>query len=186
MNAKQTFTTLLTLPVITSAFLASATLSPVVADECNAEKDLQGNVTKNEATVTNHSTNDACKYDATLAVYESPKEPETYHWIEEQKLIGSKSINVKAGETVTLKVDGTGSACWVQSDLFRGTEVLTPPVYRTAMDVDVYKVKDDCTKVEAASVERLAPTGDVLVVYSLILAGFATLIAGLFLRKAGK
>lgn len=197
---------LATLPVVTGVLLGSAIFSPAAANECDAEKDLQGTVTKNVATVTNHSTNEQCAYDATLAVYDSPKEPETTGWIEAQTLIGSKTVNVKAGETVTFKVEGTGPSCWNQSDLIRGTGVVTPPVYRTAMDTDVYKVKENECKTTtttttttnnntpaggssnptSVTASQLAPTGDSIVVLSFLLAGFATLFAGLFLRKAGK
>lgn len=194
----------LTLPVITGGLLASASLTPVYAsqDECNAEVDLQGTVSRNVATVTNHSQNDSCVYDATLAVYDSPKEPETYGWIEAQKLIASKSVSVKAGETITITVDGSGPSCYYQSDLIRGKEVFETPYYRNAMDVDVYQDKSTCkneevtptptttpnneTKTETKVTEKLASTGDIALVYSFILAGFATLAAGLFLRKAGK
>lgn len=208
MNKNKLIISLATLPVVTGAFVASAVLNPAAATyECDAEKDLQGTVTRNEATVTNHSTNEKCAYDATLAVYDSPKEPETTGWIEAQTLIGSKTINVKAGETVTIKVEGTGPSCWNQSDLIRGTGVITPPVYRTAMDTDVYKVKENECKTTttttttnnnespkggssstptSVTASQLAPTGDSIVVLSFLLAGFATLFAGLFLRKAGK
>ena len=202
---------LLTLPVATGAFLAVASLSPVAANECSAETDLQGTVTRNEASVTNYSTSD-CSYDATLAIYDSPKTPETYQWIESQKLIGSKTVTVKAGETVSIKVDGTGPSCYMQSDLIRGSEVMEVPYYRNAMDVDVYSVSCTTTTTTTtnndstnntttnnvtnnnvtnnnsvtAVAEKLAATGDAAVIFSFLLAGIATLAAGLFLRKAGK
>lgn len=212
MNKNKTIASLLTLPVATGAFLAVASLSPVLAteNECNAETDLQGTVTRNEATVTNYSTSD-CSYDATLALYDSPKTPETYQWIEEQNLVGSKTVTVKAGETVTIKVDGTGPSCYMQSDLIRGSEVMETPYYRNAMDVDVYSVScttttttnNDSTSNNTTTnnvtnnnvtnnnsvstvAEKLAATGDATVIFSFLLAGIATLVAGLFLRKAGK
>lgn len=202
MNTNNLIVTLLTVPVIAGAYFGSAVLSQVTADECNAEIDLQGTVSRNEATVTNHSQNDACVYDATLAVYDSPKEPETYGWIEAQTLIGSKSVKVKAGETVTLKVEGNGPSCNAQADLIRGTEVLTPPVYRNAMDVDVYKTNEGkCTTTEVTptpeskvggvsatntTVNKLAATGDAAATYGFILAGALSLLAGFFLRKTAK
>ncbi|MGB2787765.1 MAG: hypothetical protein WBC13_00375 [Dokdonella sp.] len=211
MNNKKSIVSLLTLPVATGAFLAVASLSPVLAteNECNAETDLQGTVTRNEASVTNYSTSD-CSYDATLALYDSPKTPETYQWIESQKLIGSKTVTVKAGETVSIKVDGTGPSCYVQSDLIRGSEVMEVPFYRNAMDVDVYSVS--CTTTTTTNndstnntttnnvtnnnvtnnnsvstvTEKLAATGDAAVIFAFLLAGISTIAAGLYLRKAGK
>jgi hypothetical protein len=180
---------LITVPVIAGAFLSTAVLSQVSADDCNAQIDLQGSVTRNQASVTNHSTNSACSYDATLAVYDSPQEPETNGWINAQTLIGSKSVNVKPGETVSLTVDGTGSSCWNQADLIRGTEVLTPPVYRDAMDTDVFKVNENNCKTAVGgasatqSTTQLASTGDSIFTYAVMLAGVVTLLAGMLLKK---
>lgn len=182
MNKTKLALTLAAVPVVAGAFLASAVLSPAFASkDCNIDVDLQGTVTKNEASVTNHSKNDACVYDATLAVYESPQEPETHGWIEAQKLIGSKTVSVKAGETVKLKVDGKGSSCWYQADLIRGKKVLTPPVYRTAIDVDVYKIDGECKVVES---KNLAQTGNSFGVLGFLAAGAVALFAGLRLRKS--
>lgn len=186
LNKTKLSITLLTAPVVTGVFAASAILSPVAAEECNIDVDLQGSVTKNEATVTNHSKNDACVYDATLAVYESPKEPETTGWIEAQKLVGSKTVSVKAGETVNIKVEGKGSSCWYQSDLIRGNKVLETPYYRTAMDVDVYKTTDECKVVESKTPEKLAQTGGSLPLFAALIAGAITLFSGLLLKKANK
>jgi hypothetical protein len=184
---------------------------PVFANEntCDTSAtDLQGSVSRNEATVTNHSTN--CDYEASLALYESPKEPETYGWIEAQKYIGSKSVTVKAGQTVTLRVDYSSSACFFQSDLIRGGEGSVirkdAPAYRTAMDVDVYSQScvtptptpgnpgtgggDNSTtttnNVVTTVTEKLAKTGDAALVYAFVIAGFATLAIGFFMRKAAK
>lgn len=198
------------------AYLSTAAISHVYANPtCNAEVDLQGTVTRNEASVTNYSQNSDCTYDATLAVYDSPQEPDTYGWIEAQKLIGSKTVSVKSGETVTLKVDGKGPSCWNQSDLIRGKDVWTPPVYRNAMDTDVYKVgtcettpTPTCTPTPTTTPGptatptpengntptptptkvqgSLAPTGTTGLIYILILAGVASLITGMVLKRFSK
>lgn len=186
MNKTTLHTALLTIPVVTGAFAASAVLSPVAAEECNAETDLQGTVTRNQATVTNHSTNDACVYDATFASYNSPKDPETTGWIEAQTLHDSKTVKVKAGETVTLTVKDDVPACFVQTDLVRTDKAWEKPYYRTAMDIDVYKVKDNCAVAESKTPVQLAQTGDSLPLYAALLAGIVTLFSGLLLRKVGK
>jgi hypothetical protein len=122
--------------------LLTLTAAPVVSahSDCNASVDLQGHVSGNSAQATNYSTNPSCTYDATLAVYDSPKTPETEGWIEAQTLIGSKTVSVPAGQTVDITVEGTGSSCWNQADLIRGKDVLTPPTYSNAVAVDVYAV----------------------------------------------
>lgn len=108
-------------------------------NECNIDVDLQGSVTRNHAEVVNYSKNLSCKYEATLAVYDSPQEPNTFRWIETQKLIDSKTIIVNAGERTLLEVSDSGEYCWKQADLVRGKYVLEPPVYVNAMASDVYK-----------------------------------------------
>jgi hypothetical protein len=120
---------------------ASFLLAPIAEayPSCDALTDLQGSVSQNQASVTNYSTNPHCVYEATLAVYDSPKEPDTYGWIEAQTLIGSKTVKVAAGETVSITVEGDGPSCVRQSDLIRGSEVFTPPTYRMAMATDVYR-----------------------------------------------
>ena len=110
------------------------------SDVCNIDVDLQGSVKANHGTVTNYSKNSTCVYNATLAVYDSPREPQSAGWIEAQTLIGSKTVSVKSGETVDITVDGQGPSCFSQSDLVRGSEVVTPPYYWNAISVDVYKV----------------------------------------------
>jgi hypothetical protein len=125
-----------------SGVLFVAPLSTVSAHpaECDMEKDLQGTVHQNHASVTNYSTNPSCSYDATLAIYDSPQEPNTFGWIDAQTLIDSQSVHVNAGQTVEITVSGTGASCWNQSDLVRTNEAWEKPYYTDAMATDVYKV----------------------------------------------
>lgn len=112
---------------------------------CQPEFDLQGSVNKNHATVTNYSIHSECVYEATLALYDAPKKPNTPGWIEKQTLLGSKSVTVHASQVVDLEVVDTGKECWRQVDLIRGTGVLTPPYYADAMAAETYEV--DCGNV---------------------------------------
>jgi hypothetical protein len=139
---------IISLPVVLTTFLSvqavsyaheNATEGRSSTDECNIDVDLQGSVSGNHATVRNWSLNPVCEYQATLAVYDSPKDPDTDGWIEAQTLIGSKTVPVSQGATVDIIVEGEGSSCWKQSDLVRGSEVKTPPYYSNAMAVNVYQ-----------------------------------------------
>ena len=198
------------LPLMGGIFAGVNVPTVYAGNDCNAEVDLQGTVSQNHAKVTNYSQHD-CSYDATLAVYDSPKGEDTYGWIDAQTLIGSKTVNVKAGETVEITVDGKGSSCLNQSDLIRGKDVWTPPYYRNAMDVDVYKVSGSCESVptptmtpgptptptagasastnsssSSSSTSSFAPTGNTLIVYALVITGAISLIFGMILKKLSK
>ena len=139
LNKKLIASTFFILPVFGAMFFANAPVA-YTSESCNADVELQGTVSHNHAKVTNYSQNSSCVYDATLAVYDSPQEPDTYGWIDAQTLIGSKTVKVKPGETVEITVEGKGSSCLNQSDLIRGNKVFTPPYYFNAMATDVYKV----------------------------------------------
>ena len=196
------------LPLVGGIFSGVTVPTVYAGENCNIEVDLQGTVSQNHAKVTNYSQHD-CSYDATLAVYDSPKGEDTYGWIDAQTLIGSKTVNVKPGETVDVTVDGKGSSCLNQSDLIRGKDVWTPPYYRNAMDVDVYKVSGSCESVptptttpgptptagasastnsssSSSSVSNFAPTGTTFIMYALIVTGAVSLIFGMILKKLSK
>lgn len=221
-----------TLPLLTLAlgiFGLFGLASDVSAyPECNKLVDLQGKVSKNTAEVTNYSKNPACVYDATLAIYDSPKEPNSANWIEAQTLLGSKSVKVNPGETVTLTVDANGSACWRQADLVRLSEAWEKPYYANAMDTDVYRVScggatptpscsptptvtptptntptptptgtltptptttpgPTATPTPTGTVAGvLAQTGNSVFIVMLLLAGIASLISGIVLKRFSK
>lgn len=236
MNKKSVFTFIL--PAILSVlfFVLSVKAAQAGQDynvsnqECKIEADLQGSVSQNSASVTNYSQNPNCEYEATLALYNSPQQPGSPRWIDAQTLIGSKTVLVKAGETVNITVEGDSDGCWIQADLIRGRHVLEPPVYVNAMAVDVYSQECEgqvdsitsvmpsptptCTptptniptptttpgatntptpdptntptpavgKVQAAEA-TFAGTGNSALIYSVVLAGAASIIIGLILKR---
>lgn len=198
LSKKLIISTAIALPILGVIFMANAPIASADVCTANLYNDLQGTVSRNVATVTNYSKNN-CTYQATLAVYDSPQEPETYGWIDAQTLIGSTTVDVEPGQTVTIKVDGDKASCWNQSDLLRGgqNQVLPKPYYWNAMDVDVYS--DDSCKVKVTptpeatatptpqpGVSSFAPTGNTIMTYMLILAGAASLITGIVLRRFSK
>jgi hypothetical protein len=216
MKKQTTLLTLATLPVIAGTFLATAGITPVYANpSCDINTDLQGHVSKNVATITNYSQNDACVYDASLAVYDSPQAQDSYGWIEAQKLLDHKTVSVKAGETVTVTVNDKGNYCLKQSDLIRGGDVWETPTYRMAMSTDVYQ-SGSCsttptptctptvtptttpgatatptpgataTPTPTGKVAGLASTGNTVAMAILIFAGIASLIGGLVLKRSSK
>jgi len=122
------------------AFFIAGLFNPASASmKCDAQRDLGRNLSKNSASVKNNSLM-SCSYDVTLALYDSPKEPESFGWIESQSLIGFDTKRVEPGDSVDLFVEDSGQFCYKQADLFLGNHVLSVPIYVNNLATDVYGV----------------------------------------------
>lgn len=205
LSKKLIISTAIALPIFGGVLMANASTVYAGNPECKAEVDLQGSVSQNKAKVTNYSKH--CTYDATLAVYDSPQAENTPGWIEAQTLRGSKTVSVKPGETVEFEAElKEGSSCLNQADLVRESKAWDKPHYVNAMDVELYR-DDSCNVVTATptpgptatptpgatatptpkpGVTSFAPTGNTLMTYVLVLAGVASLITGIVLRRFSK
>lgn len=203
LSKKLIISTAIALPIFGGVLMANASSVYAGNPECKAEVDLQGSVSGNKATVTNHSKYEECVYDATLAVYDSPQAENTPGWIEAQTLRGSKTVSVPHGQTISFEADlKEGPSCLNQADLVRESKAWDKPHYVNAMDVDIYR-DDSCNVVTATptptpgpgatatptpkpGVSSFAPTGNTFMTYMLVLAGVASLIAGIALRRFSK
>lgn len=146
-----------TLPALITAFMSTSYVGKVRAgDECSAVIELDKSIDRNRATVKNNSS--SCEFVVTLALYDSPQEPETIGWILAQTLIGYDTETVKPGETVDFFVEDKGKTCMRQADLFVGSKVLTPPIYVNNLGTDIFRNEGTCVTPTVINTPTPTPT----------------------------